>query len=118
MALTADEKAQLRTALGYPAPPMTDSAFESALSVLSDAATLTLVRAQLTDLASIDTQLAAARGRYKVSEADGVVIAGPAETRALRLDARQICASLAATLHVECRQGPYGGSSIQSGWVA
>lgn len=116
MALTSAEKAQIREVLGYPAPPVTDTTLEGVLTALADESTLTRVRALLTEVTAIDTQLTASRGRFKVGEAEGVTILGPRETAALNSEGRRLSARLAITLNVVARSGPYGSGGGSGGY--
>lgn len=111
MALTADQKAQVRRYLGY--PDVNRGSYhnlEGALTAVS-AEGETIVAAILVQLATCQTALEASWGRQKVSRAEEITLAGHDEVIALRAEGNRLAKDLGVLLDVEPRRTPFASSS-------
>lgn len=112
MAFTADERVQIRFALGWSARFFqTDSRLEQAMNAVEqDEETSARVRDLLTSVEDIRTKLTAAHGRLKAARLGGIELSGATEIMMLRMEGRRHVGSLAAIFGVEVRHDIFGSS--------
>lgn len=109
MALTEEERNQVHMYLGWSGRwAQFDGDLTRALNAAdNDAASLVYIRAQLDELARLDTAIEAAESRLKASVVGSITLNG-AEIRQLADRARMFVGRLATHLGVEVRSDAYG----------
>ena len=102
MALTLTQKAQIRRYLGYPdVNRLQNYTLEGALSALSDEGEV-VVEGIMAELATVDTQRAAVRGRAKgLSRVEDVHYDTSSALADLNTERRRLVADLGNTLNVQ-----------------
>jgi len=115
MALTDDQKSKVRYWLGY--PDGFRSSFPDLESGLTSLSTFgeSRVTDALSQLDTIDTQLQSSWSRQKVIKAEDVVLAGPQEIQALRMEGRRLANLIASTLGVSVLRDVFSSGSGGSG---
>lgn len=115
MALSDEQKSQVRYWLGYPDQQReTFSDLEGGLASLSSQGEARVTSA-LTQLTAIDTQLQSSWSRQKVIKAEDVVLAGPQEIQALRMEGRRLASLIASTLGVSTLRDAFSSGGSGSG---
>lgn len=112
MALTDEQKADIRYYLGWPERfHQTDSRLEQAMSaVAAQPEGEALLIAGIASCQDIDTKLVDAHGRLKALKVGSINLPGGQEIEKLRDEGRRFAGRMANTLGVEVRYDVFGGS--------
>lgn len=110
MALTAQNKADIRYYLGYSARYFfTDTILESAMrSIESDPEAEAQVLADVARLQALDTRIEGVYDRLKALRVCDIYVAGKKEMCALKSEGRRIVGRIASTIGVPTRHDVYG----------
>ena len=116
MALTDQNKADIRYYLGYSARYYhTDTVLEGAMSSLeSDAEAETQVLADIVKLQALDTRIEGTYDRLKVLKVCDIQLAHKKEMCLLRSEGRRIVGRIASTIGVPVRHDVYGSGRYSS----
>jgi hypothetical protein len=118
MAFTLPERQSVRKYLGWSGRYyQTDSRLEQAMNAIATE-TETEIRVELTRIASLETEMDAARRRWKAAKVGSIELQGATEFGLLRSAGRQAAGRIASMLGVEIRHdafsatGPSGSMSL------
>jgi len=109
MAFSLTERQSIRTYTGWSGRYFqTDSRLEQAMNAVA-AETETAIRTELTGIATLETEMTAARRRWKAAEVGSIVLQGETEYGLLRSAGRQAAGRIAAMLGIGIRHDAFAG---------